>query len=139
MKLLLGVNDVAYSGKEKTTTTGDVAEFLEDDYHVMETFYELNEEFISDELTDAIAGAIESLAQGRRGDVDASGPMSRIEERFRDYLDRGDWEKISGQTIDAAKKGISHRRKHPYSKRKSRRAFIDTGLYQAAFRAWLEG
>lgn len=141
MKLLLGVNDVAYTdpGSNRATTTGDVAVYLEDDYHVMRTFLELNEQDIGEQLANAMAGEIESLGQGKPPHLDMSGPMSRIEESFRDYLDRGDWKKASGQMIAAAEAGVSHRKKKPYAKKnKERTAFVDTGLYQASFRAWLE-
>lgn len=138
MKLILGVNDVAYTDKGKATTTGDVAEFLENDYHVMRTFVELNEEFIGEELVNAMAGAIESLSHGKPPELDMSGPMGKIEERFRDFLDRGDWSKTSAQRIEAAEQGVSHRRKQPYAKRKKRTAFVDTGLYSASFRAWVK-
>jgi hypothetical protein len=141
VKLQLGVLDVAYTdpGSNRATTTGDVAEYLEDDYHVMRTFLELNEDKIGEQLADAAAGAIESFAQGKPADFELSGPMNKIEEEFRDYLDRGDWRKASGQTIQAADAGVSHRKKHPNAKKnKARTAFVDTGLYQSSFRAWLE-
>ena len=141
MRLLLGVNDVAYTdpGSNRATTTGDVAGYLEDDYHVMRTFLELNEKDIGEELADAMAGEIESLAQGKPPHFDMAGPMNKIEESFRDYLDRADWKKMSGQIIAAASAGVSHRKKRPNAKaNKERTAFVDTGLYQASFRAWLE-
>lgn len=140
MRLVFGVNDVAYTdpGSNRATTTGDVAEYLENDYHVMRTYLELHEKDIGDELVQALAGEIESLAQGKPGRVDLSGPMAKIESEFRDYLDKGEWRQTSGQVIQAADAGVSRRRKHPYAKRKQRTAFVDTGLYQASFRAWLE-
>ena len=141
MRLLFGVNDVAYTdpGSNRATTTGDVAQFLENDYHVMRTYLELNEKEIGERLASAMSGAIESLAQGKPAHFDSAGPMTRIEEECRDYLDRGDWKKASGQVIQAAEAGVSQRKKHPYAKKnKKRTAFIDTGLYQASFRAWLE-
>ena len=138
MKLLLGVNDVVYKDDKGLTTTGDVAEYLEDDYHVMRAFLELNEEFIGNRLVDILAGSLESIAQGKPPSFEFQGPMGRIEERFRDYLDSGDWEKTSGQRIDAAEHGVSHRKKRPYVKRRKRTPFVDTGLYQASFRAWIE-
>ncbi len=137
MKLLLGVNDVAYTDKEGIATTGQVAEYLENDYGVMRVFAESYGGFIGDQLGESIAGAIESISHGKPGEFDVFGPMTRIEEKFRVFLDRGEWQQISGQRIAAAEAGVSHRRKRVYKKRKSRRAFIDTGLYQASFRAWL--
>jgi hypothetical protein len=152
-KLMLGVVDVAYSDKDGSTTTGDVAGYLEAEYHVMRTFLELYEEQIGEFLADAMVGEIESLAQGKPavifgkdvsthlGDRVMSGTSvnGKIEEAFRDYLDAREWQGTSGQKVDAADAGVNHRKKRPYaSSNKARSAFVDTGLYQASFRAWLE-
>jgi hypothetical protein len=154
MKLLLGVVDAAYSDKDGGKTTGDVAGYLENEYHVMRTFLEIYEDQIGDFLADAMAGEIESLAQGKPvtifgkdidthlGDRVISGMSvnGRIEEAFRDYLDAREWQGTSGQTVEAADAGVNHRKKRPYSsKNTARPAFVDTGLYQASFRAWTEG
>ncbi|HEX7911786.1 MAG TPA: hypothetical protein VF534_27345 [Paraburkholderia sp.] len=150
--LNLGVVDVAYSDGDGATTTGDVAGYLEAEYHVMRTFLELHEGEIGDFLADAMAGEIESLAQGKPlvafggkdvtthlGDrvLEGQSVNGRIEEAFRDFLDDGEWQRVSGQTIDAAEQGVSQRKKQPNKKRSARSAFVDTGLYQASFRAWL--
>lgn len=152
--LNLGVVDVAYSDADGGKTTGEVAGYLEDEYHVMRTFLELYEDKIGEFLADAMAGEIESLAQGKPVTIFGKGidthlgdrviaGMSvngKIEEAFRDYLDSGEWNRVSGQAIEAADAGVNHRKKSPYSsKNQSRAAFVDTGLYQAAFRAWTSG
>lgn len=152
--LNLGVVDVAYTENGQSTTTGDVAGYLEADYHVMRTFLELHEDEIGAFLADAMAGEIESLAQGKPvtslatrdvtthlGDrvIEGQSVNGRIEEAFRDYLDAGEWNQTSGQAIAAADAGVNHRKKRPYSpKNKARASFVDTGLYQASFRAWLD-
>lgn len=152
--LNLGVVDAAYTENGESTTTGDVASFLEADYHVMRTFLELHEDEIGEFLADAMAGEIESLAQGKpvaalaRRDVtthlgdrviEGQSVNGRIEEAFRDYLDSGEWNQTSGQAIAAADAGVNHRKKRPYSqKNRARASFVDTGLYQASFRAWLD-
>jgi len=152
-KLMLGVVDVAYSDKDGGATTGAVAGYLEDEYHVMRTFLELYEDQIGEFLADAMVGEIESIAQGKPaavfgrdvsthiGDRVVSGQSvnGKIEEAFRNYLDAREWKQASGQTVDAAEQGISLRKKHPYSQNNSARAeFFSTGLYSASFRAWLE-
>jgi hypothetical protein len=38
----------------------------------------------------------------------------------------------------AALHGVSHRFKHPYARRARRPSFIDTGLYQNSFAAWVD-
>lgn len=144
--LHLGVLDVGYTGEEGATTTGDVAEFLEARYHIMRTFLELKEDKIAAVLVDQVAGAIESIAQGRRITPNWKPSMGKIEQAFRDFLDAGEMQKqfaVASQpvpealTIKAAAEGINHRMKDPDTGKK-RTAFIDTGLYQASFRAWVD-
>jgi hypothetical protein len=152
-KLMLGVVDAAYSDGDGAKTTGDVAGFLEAEYHVMRTFLEMYEEQIGEFLADAMVGEIESMAQGKPvtifgkdvsthlGDRTISGQSvnGKIEEAFRDYLDAREWKQVSGQTIAAAEQGVSLRKKQPTPKKpKARAEFFSTGLYSASFRAWLE-
>lgn len=160
VKLSLGVQDVAYTDANGATTTGKVAEYLEDDYHVMLTFLELHESYIMNEVAAEFAGAVTDIAAGKPFNLNSPGPMSGIENEFRQYLDKKEWEATTGQVIQAAKEGISHRFKsskagtlHARSiasgavkakgivlkrrKRPGRPAFIDTGLYQASFTAWI--
>ena len=156
MKLALGVLDVAYSdaAAKKATTTGEVAQILEDRYHVMETFYVANEEFVADELAKSISNTIDSLGVGAPPTINPTLEATQaIERRFRQFLDQREMAKLvaglspelqaamgrSGQFGGAAARGVSHRKKHPYSKKnKARPEFIDTGLYQQSFRAWVE-
>lgn len=135
--LSLGVTDVAYSDPDAkgAVTTGEVAEFLEQKYHVIETFYELHKQQISDELGSAVAERIESLLQGNPG-TSSDLAVDGIDEMFRKYLDAGEWEAVSGQMVMAARTGVSHRKKKK-KREGARPAFIDTGLYQASFRSWL--
>jgi hypothetical protein len=152
-KLMLGVVDAAYSDGDGAKTTGDVAGFLEAEYHVMRTFLEMYEEQIGEFLADAMVGEIESMAQGKPvtifgrdvsthlGDRTIAGQSvnGKIEEAFRDFLDAREWQQASGQKVEAADAGVNHRKKRPHSSKNSARpAFVDSGLYQAAFRAWLE-
>lgn len=156
MKLKLGVLDQAYSDAQAggAQTTGEVAQILEDKYHVMETFYALNQDKIAGWLADSVQKAIESLALG--APVNALPTMDaeqKIEDEFRDFLDSnamGTLSFLSEAERDyalahmpaytgAASRGVSHRKKQPdAAKNKPRPVFIDTGLYQASFRAWVE-
>jgi hypothetical protein len=155
MILHLGVVDVAYTGEDGATTTGDVAGYLEDDYHIMEVFAEVYGDFISDELANQMKGVIESILQGgysgslnnevitKLGNRNISGQGfgGKIEEKFRDFIDAGEMQRIlpPTQPIKAAEAGVRHRFKSPYSKKnKSRVAFKDTGLYSQSMRAWLD-
>jgi hypothetical protein len=140
MKLHLGVADIAYTHDKSTTTTGEVAQHLEDKYHVMRVFLEENEEFIGDKMAQSISNAIQLIGKGRPAPKNPLiGSQDAIQARFRQFLDSGEMEKImpATQPIAAAQAGVNHRKKHPYAKEnKSRRAFIDTGLYRSSFRAW---
>jgi hypothetical protein len=151
--LHLGVVDVAYSGKDGSSTTGEVAGYLEAEYHIMRTFLEVNEEKIADFLADAMAGQIETMAQsgvtsvfGKSIDTQLGARVisgvsmnGRIEEKFRDFLDAREWKTLSGQKVDAADAGVNHRKKRPTVKANPARAeFVDTGLYSASFRAWID-
>lgn len=149
MKLYLGVADVAYSDAQGYATTGEVATFLEKNYHVMETFYEDNKDKIAQWLSDAVAGEIENMALGKpmhsaelttnlgRQKIRGASFNGHIEARFREFLSQREWKKLSGQRVEAAEAGVSHRKKRAYVKRAARPEFVDTGLYQASFRAWV--
>lgn len=142
MKLHLGVLDVGYSSEEGGKTTGEVAEILEDKYHIMRVFFELNDDYIGDQIANSLAGSLESLAQGAPYNPSLLKPaIPKVDARFRDFLSSGEMSKILPETqqIAAAKAGVSHRKKQPYAKaNKPRQAFIDTGLYNASFRAWVD-
>lgn len=138
---MLGVVDVGYKDDGSMTTTGDVAEILEEKYHVMRSFLELHEADIAEDLVNAAAGAIESIAQGKRvPKLDLKPAMDKVSERFRDFLDSGEMQRLMPPTqqIAAAAAGVNHRKKTPTAQaNKPRQAFIDTGLYQASFRSWV--
>lgn len=156
MKLVLGVLDVAYSDASKggATTTAEVARILEDRYHVMETFYFSRQDKIDDWLAGSISRAIETMAETGEAVMPTFEAEQRIEAEFRAFLSANEMATMLGSLtaserdyfmgstggfMGAATAGVNHRKKHPYAKRnKARPAFIDTGLYQASFRAWIE-
>lgn len=156
MMLHLGVMDVAYSEKDgkktETKTTGEVAEILEAKYDVMGTFYELYKEEIADIMAKEMANRLESLDHGAPISMMSEMIFPKIEHLFRKFLESGEMERLlsslSPEELEAmgpkavftgaGKRGVSHRKKHPYSKKnKARPAFIDTGQYMRSFRAWL--
>lgn len=157
--LHLGIVDVPYVDKEAPAaqrkrikagkppaanelTTGDVAEILEDKYHVMEVFYELHKDDIAKNLENSVAGALETIMLGGPSDIDPfGGGTSEIDERFNDFLTNREMEKLGyeGVPTQAALDGVNHRLKHPYAKKNKRRpSFIDTGLYQRSFKSEVE-
>lgn len=123
-----------------STTTGDVAGYLEDEYHVMRTFLELNEDFIKDAITDQFAGMIESMSQGRPvAPFNLGFASGKIEERFRNFLDSGEMNTLIGShaVSDKTLKTSSRRKSGKLPEGQQRQAFVDTGLYSASFRVWL--
>lgn len=124
-----------------TITTGDVAEILEAEYHVMEVFYTLHEEFVAEQLTDSMLNAFESIELGAPVGLDPTGDATAaIAQRFREFITNKEIESlgIPGVPTKAAQEGHSRRFKNPYKKRKSRPSFLDTGLYVGAAIAWVD-
>jgi hypothetical protein len=140
----LGVLDVAYSDPDNKSlsTTGEVADFLEKQFDVMGTFYEVYGDKITDLLGKYTADRITAICKGMS---EGASPVDRAMETIRiwfvNFLETREWERVTGITIGAAEEGVSHRVKDVQNlegKRSARPAFVDTGLYQAAFRAWME-
>jgi hypothetical protein len=147
--LHLGVVEVPYAQapnprqrrpKAGTTTTGDVATFLENKYHPMEVFFEEKAaSVIAPLLEKSVAGAIENLLLGAPPSNDPFGSAtSKIEDAFKQFIATREIETvgIAGVPTQAALMGVSHRFKKPYQRRPRRPSFIDTGLYLASFKAW---
>jgi len=156
-KLVLGVIDLPYADagsykelrtkkpkhkQEGNKTTGDVAEILEDKYHVMEVFYESHVEQIGDYIVSGMEAALEAVMMGApAGQIDAHGQATgNIDRMFKEFLANKEMESmgIPGVPTLAAQEGHSKRFKQPYKKRKPRPSFIDTGLYQASFKSDVE-
>lgn len=156
VRLHLGVTDVAYataysSARSQATrpasaprhiTTGDVAQFLEARYGVLEKFAEIHGQEIADAVAEAMEDKLEALLMGgpgSTGPILPEGTLGAIEQRFRKMLDNRELDgKIPGVPTQAALAGVSHRMARPYAGRGARPSFIDTGLYQSSFRAWVD-
>lgn len=141
LTLHLGVIELPYSYGDTSMTTGDVAEILEGKYHIMEQWYTHREQKVADDLTEGMTDALEALLMGAPPTLDPFGSAtSKMEQDFRTFLDSKEIESygIFGVPTQAALKGVSHRFKKPYAKRGPRPSFIDSGLYQSAFRAWVD-
>jgi hypothetical protein len=137
VKLHLGVAEIPY---EDGKTTGDVAEYLENKYHPMEIFWQLHGQEVADDMAGGLAGSLESLMMGAPPTHDPFGTaMSRTEERFKSMISSGELERLGypGLPTEAAKKRRSLRFK---AKKKSgpRPSLVDTGLYQASFKSWVD-
>jgi hypothetical protein len=139
MRLVFGVVNVAYADKSGSATTGDVAQILEDKYHIMRVFYELKEEKIAGIVTDALVGSLKTLAQ--KGSVKGIN-VTKIDRMFRHFLEADEMSKVLPARLQsiAAKSGAALRFEDAMNrkgKKGARPAFIDTGLYSASFRAWI--
>lgn len=139
MKLILGVEDIGYTAGTHVTTTGKVARILEDQYHVMETFYELHRKAVDAAVADAFKQAVDAVGAGREPALKLG--ISRIKMLFSEFIDSGEWEHVSGQRIEAAhhRHRIKHKDGSTEMSRSSDRAFVRTGQYRDSFRAWIEG
>lgn len=155
MILHLGVNDIPYARAQaaqrrgakralsaiSSTSTGDVAEILEHRYGVMGKFWELHGQECADDLAEVMAGKLEDLMMGGPAPerLLEDSDTGKIEERFREMLDKRELDgKVDGVPTAASLAGVNHRLSHPYARREARPSFIDTGLYQANMRAWIE-
>lgn len=120
-------------------TTGQVAEFLENDYHIMETFYERHKEQIVEQVVGSYLKSQEALMMGAPATMDPfASAAAWIETRFKQFISNREMEGlgIPGVPTEAARKGVSHRFARPYARRSSRPSFLDTGLYQSSFKVW---
>ena len=150
--LHLGVVEVPYNeplpaGKRRrkkvaagTQTTGDVAEWLENKYHVMEAFFELHQDAIALDLEDGLAGTLEGLAMGAPPSADPFGAAaSKIKERFSKFLESKEMDTLGypGVPTKASREGVSHRFKNRRGT-PGRPSFVDTGAYENAFLAWVD-
>lgn len=142
--LNLGVMVIPYrtaTDKVGAVTTGDVAQWLERRYGVMETYARVRGKVIETALTVSVEGALEALVMGRRVNPFARG-MSAIQSDFKRWISSGAAERsgIPGTPTGAALRGVNHRRAHPYRKSNPRRvSFRDTGTYMGSFAAWVSG
>lgn len=145
MKLALGVNNVAYTDAEHqgVTTTGEVAEILEQEYDVMGVFLEIHGAEVMADVGKSMTAYLNSIFQGNPAKAENGLALGGVEEKFKDYLSADEWKSHTGRVIKAAQAGASARFKSGQSTDKKgkpniRPAFIDTGLYSASFRAKLQ-
>ena len=151
-ELVFGVWDQAYSDAGSgAKTTGDVAEILENRYHVMATYFDLHRDEIAEWLADSIARTMRAIAMGASTDIDPFlHATQKIQNGFKQFLLRREMAGMfaeltpaemayfvdkTGGFMGRASQGYSSRRKRPGQKRDPRPEFVDTGLYMASFRA----
>jgi hypothetical protein len=122
-------------------TTYDVAQWLEARYHVMQVFYMLYNKPIGEAFVQSLEGTVESLLMGAPPAQNPFGTATNyIQDWFRRFLSEGEIERlgIPGVPTRAALNRESARLKA--GKKKGgppRPSFIDTGLYENSFVAWV--
>lgn len=135
--LNLGVLDTAYR-HGPSRTTFEVAKILEKRYGIMGFFWDTHGAEIGDWIATDYADTMVSVMKGAPYHQPGLGAMSKVETRFKHMLSQQELDgMVKGVPTQASLDGVSHRFKHPYAKRAPRPSFIDTGLYQASFKAWL--
>jgi hypothetical protein len=148
LTLHLGIIEQNYtnsSGKSlkaagRVVSTGDVAGYLEERYHIYEHFFQIHSGQIGDAIADDMAGSLETMLMGGSTNLTLGTATSKIDAMFKKMLSERELDQLGypGIPTQAAKDGVNHRMKHPYAKRRERPSFIDTGLYQASFKSWIE-
>jgi hypothetical protein len=151
LTLHLGVAEFPYShnparggarrAPKGTTTTYDVARILEAKYGVMQAFYNAKSIRVSNYLEEGLKNSLEALLTGAPPTSQPfAGGTAKIEDSFKQFLSTREIERmgIPGVPTQAALGGVSHRFKRARAARPRRPSFIDTGLYQASFKAWVD-
>lgn len=137
MILHLGVDpeETPYAD-EGSKTVGDVAEIIEDKFHVMQIFADMHEQDMADELSISYANAMDSIFSGRPMPKDfAASATAKIGDMFETYINTQE----HGIDLKKLRKPLAgSRKKRQYRKAKAATAFLDTGLYRGAFKAWTE-
>lgn len=136
MKICLGVIDMPYDyGDDPGATTHGVALELEDNYHVMRTFYRKHREVI-------MADAVQTLAEQfgnmiRYGtDVPDTVLLTDVKPAFNNFLNNKEMDGMPGVPTLASLEGVNSRMKDKKGM-PGRPSFIDGGLYVANFQAWV--
>jgi hypothetical protein len=146
--LHFGVNDVPYSGQlaskqqrrltrsqrgySRNKTTGQVMNYLEAKYSLIEAFIEQEHELITSILEKAAVNALKNDAPMT---VPAS-DLRKLESKFKDDIINQNFDGLPGVPVKAAIAGVSHKYMHPFAKRASRASFIDTDLFRRNFKVW---
>ncbi len=131
--LHLGINDVPYEDNIHTST-GFVAEELEKNYGIMGFFFENNSQSIAD---DAVQTYLDVISGKDNRIFGESLLVTKVNDKFRRFLDSKAMDrKINGVPTKASLLGKSKKLKR--NKGPVRPSFIDSGLYQDNFKAWLD-
>jgi hypothetical protein len=118
-------------------TTGDVAEILEARYGIMETFFNAHSRDIVQAMEGSLSGTLENLLLGApTAGASFGAATAEIEREFRQFLSNREMDGMPGIPTQAAMMGVNRRLK--VRRGAMRPSFVDTGLYQQSFTAWVD-
>ena len=129
---------IAKFARYQSLSTFNVAQFIESKYGLMAAFAEKNMPYIADQMANSLAGAIEVVLSGSMpaGFDPYGSATSAIEHRFKEALSLKEFDGLPGVPTAASLKGTTSRKAS--KKGGSRPSFIDTGVYQASFKSWVD-
>jgi hypothetical protein len=127
----------------KTMTAEDVAAILEAKYQVVDEFTKLHAADIQLAILsqfEKVAGDYMAGARRPSNMGNALKPATKeIEAMFKKFLDTEEMNgRVPGVPTKAALAGVRHGRGSKTMQGVSRPSFIDTGIYRASFRAWVD-
>ena len=140
MILHLGVVEMPYADQQSKTTF-EVADRLEKKYGVMAGFVEIHEKDIAKSLEESLKSALENLLIGGGQESNPFGDATNeIEEIFKfQYLLNEEIATLGRNGVPTKasikRRSLRFKKKVALSQRPS---FIDTGVYSASFKAWVE-
>jgi hypothetical protein len=118
-----------HRGFKKNMTATDVGAILEHKYNIVETFVALEKDTIMGLVADKVGEVvIESLSEkvkfsGSKVVDRVKGRTRQIDKLFRNFLDA---DEMSGIIVNES------------AIRNGRKYFVNTGIYRASFRSWIE-
>ncbi|QKJ58790.1 hypothetical protein [Serratia fonticola] len=138
MKVELGVIDMPYDyGEEPGKTTHQVAMELEDEYKLFTHFFELHRDEIFKSVVEEIQlGLINHIKYGAPFDQETI-LLGEVMRTFNIFLEREEMAGLCGDRVptEASKRGVNSRLKIETGEK--RPSFIDGGLIQTSFVAWI--
>ena len=137
MILHLGVVDLTYHENEGTTTA-EVAQELENNYQVMQNFYDFHEDFVTNAIANDVQQGIDDIMSGIPTTLtDLNGACDKIKVMFNYFIDNMEMNgRVDGVPTKASLMGKNNRFKKG-SQDGIRPSFKDTGLYESSFVAWV--
>ena len=147
VKLSLGVFNVPYESEEKKRffegndslhTTHEVAEFLEQQYGVMEAYAQSHNQTLTNCIANGFFNVLEEVVSGKMQSNPFETGLEEIREDFQRFLTSYEAERVNipgTPTLDALRGVI---RRYNVYEGPRRPSFVATGLYKESFAAQIE-